>query len=175
MIHDPAAWFKEEVHVHNGQLKSYLMRTFPSLRDTEDVVQESYLKIWRFRALKPIRSSKSFLFQTARNVALNLIRKRRNSPFEDGMEFAASQVLDPRPNAADALLSQECLDCVAEALASLPPRCREVIVRHKFKGAPQKEVAGALGLSERTVANYTLSGISRMSAFLKSRGMEFFQ
>jgi hypothetical protein len=44
------AWFAEEVQPHDAQLKAYLRGAFPAVRDVEDVVQESYLRVWRARA-----------------------------------------------------------------------------------------------------------------------------
>jgi RNA polymerase sigma factor (sigma-70 family) len=48
------SWFAEEVHTHDSQLKSYLRSSFPALRDVDDVVQESYLRIWRRQLVRPI-------------------------------------------------------------------------------------------------------------------------
>lgn len=59
MPEDRSKWFKEEVHLHDGQLKSWLKGTFPSVRDVDDVVQESYLRIWKAKATEPINSAKA--------------------------------------------------------------------------------------------------------------------
>jgi DNA-directed RNA polymerase specialized sigma24 family protein len=44
-----ARWFEEEVYPHEPQLRAFLRRQFPTLRDTDDLVQEVYLKILRAR------------------------------------------------------------------------------------------------------------------------------
>lgn len=46
---ETAHWFTEHVHPHDAQLKAYLRGAFPAVRDVEDVVQESYLRVWRVR------------------------------------------------------------------------------------------------------------------------------
>lgn len=163
-------WFAEEVQPHERMLRSYLRGTFPAVRDVDDVVQESFLRLWRMRATEPIRSAKAFLFLVARRVALNVLRKQHNSPFADYGEHAASRVLDDRPDAAEAVIVQERIDQLADALMTLPSRCREAVVMHKIHGLPQREVAVRLGISERTVETHVRAGVARCLAHLQSRG-----
>jgi DNA-directed RNA polymerase specialized sigma24 family protein len=74
------AWFAKEVQPHDAQLKAYLRGAFPSVRDVDDVVQESYLRVWLARATQPIQSTRAFLFRVARNLALDFVRHERASP-----------------------------------------------------------------------------------------------
>lgn len=171
---DSVRWFKDEVHAHDARLKSWLKETFPAVRDVDDVVQESYLRIWRARATHPIQSAKAFLFQIARRLALDTLRKNRRSPLEEGRDFAASGVLDNRPNAAEALITNETLDHLADAIAALPPRWRQVLVMHKLNGLSQKEVAEQLGLSERTIEKFCRKGLRRCESHLESLGIRGF-
>ena len=169
---DAEKWLRDEVHPHDARLRSYLRGSFPSIRDVDDVVQESYLRIWRAAAREPVKSAKAFLYLVARRVALNWVRKERNSPVEAYGDEALSGVLDEKPNARDAAIIQDRIDLLADALMSLPPRCREIVVLHKMKGLTQKEVAGQLGLSERTVETHVRNGVARCLAYLRERGFE---
>lgn len=54
------------MHAHDEQLKSYLRLAFPTVRDVDDIVQESYLRTWRRQSSQPIRAAKAFLFTVAR-------------------------------------------------------------------------------------------------------------
>lgn len=65
---DSTKWFTEEVQPHEPVLRSYLRGAFPAVRDLDDVVQESYLRLWRARTEEPIRSAKAFLFTAARRI-----------------------------------------------------------------------------------------------------------
>ncbi|HRE82682.1 MAG TPA: sigma factor, partial [Opitutaceae bacterium] len=78
-----ARWFIEEVQPHEPRLRAYLRRNFPQLHDVDDVVQESYLKICRARIEGRLNSARGFLFTTARNLALDVFRRSRASPFDD--------------------------------------------------------------------------------------------
>ncbi len=172
---DQARWFTEEVHPHGAQLKSYLHGTFPSVGDVDDVVQESYLRVWKARAAGPVSSAKSFLFSVARHVALDLLRKKRNSRTESLGSLEDLGVMDSGPNALELLSHKEKVDLLSDAIAALPDRCREVILLHKIDGLAQREVAQRLGLSLRTVEHHTESGVRHCETFLRSRGVTGFR
>lgn len=171
---EQSRWFTEQVHTHDGQLKAYLRGSFPSVRDVDDVVQESYLRIWRARLTRPIRSSKSFLFQIARHLAIDVVRTRQAAPTECLVDFEALPVLEDRPDAAAVLSKKERIDLLSEALASLPERAREIVFMRKFQAIPQKIAAVRLGVSERTVEAQLAKGMKRCEDFLRKRGIRGF-
>jgi RNA polymerase sigma-70 factor (ECF subfamily) len=164
-------WFMEEVHPHGSSLKAYLRSSFPAVRDVEDVVQESYVRIWKARATQPIRSARGFLFQVARHLALDWLRHGRASPIDAGRDLAALSVITHEPDAADATVLRERKRLLIDAVAALPNRCREIVILRKLEDVPQKEVAARLGLSERTVENLLARGVRRCEAYLRDRGM----
>jgi RNA polymerase sigma factor (sigma-70 family) len=172
---DQTKWFKDEVHPHDGQLKNYLKAQFPGVRDVEDVVQESYLRIWKAKAVQPIRSAKAFLFDIARHLAIDLYRRSKTQKVEQLGDLAALHVIDSRPDAAQTLTLQERMDLLTDAVVALPTRSREVILLHKIKGLTQREVAVRLGISERTVENLCRIGTMKCAVYLRARGIEGFQ
>lgn len=167
-------WFAEEVQPHDGQLKAYLRGSFPTVRDVDDVVQESYLRIWRARAAHPIESARAFLFQVARRLALDFVRRERVSPVHHVSDVADFPVLDPRGDVIAAVSRQEKIRLLAAAIDALPRRCREIFILRRLKCIPQKEVAARLGLSERTIEVQVLRGLQRCEAFLRERGVRDF-
>jgi RNA polymerase sigma-70 factor (ECF subfamily) len=160
-------WFTREVHAHDSQLKSYLRGSFPTVRDIDDVVQESYLRIWRARLGQPIRSAKSFLFQIARNLAVDTVRRNGISPEIPCPDLDVLLVTEDRPGIADTVCTNEELDLLAQAIQSLPTRCREVMILRQIKGRSQKEIAFALSLSELSVQTYVVRGLRRMEEFMR--------
>jgi RNA polymerase sigma factor (sigma-70 family) len=157
-------WFADEVQPHDPQLRAYLRGAFPGLRDVDDVVQESYLQLWRNRRDGSVRSVRGFLFHAARHIALNVLRKERNAPFAAPGAQAVAAIPAEQADAAEAAVLRERADLLAEAILALPPRCGEIVVLHKVRGLSQREVAARLGLSERTVETQVRAGLARLQA-----------
>jgi len=178
---DHARWFSEEVHPHGDALKRYLQRSFPAVRDVDDVVQESYLRVWRRQLARPISqvtgpvtaSVKSFLFQVARRLAIDALRRRRASPIDPDAvtDFSAPSVLENGPNSRDAACNQQEFELLLDAIDALPPRCREVIVLRKLQGKSVAETALHLGISQETVQVHTRRGLQRMQEVLQRAGV----
>lgn len=169
-----AQWFAQEVQPHDAQLKAYLRSSFPAVRDVEDVVQESYLRIWKSRAGQPVHSAKAFLFKVARHVALNLLARQRSSPISAVGDLSNLLVLDEKPDARAEASRSEKLRLLVQALGALPPRCREITVLRKLRGVPQKEIAARLGLSEKTVEEQVSRGVKRCEDYLRRHGVTRF-
>ena len=168
---DQARWFTEEVQPCEPVLRSSLHGTFPGVRDVDDVVQESYLRLWRARTAQSVRSARGFLFHIARCVATDLARHERASPFVSVADLAALPVAAAVADSAEAACASEELALLAAAIETLSPRCREVIVLRKLRRLSQKEIAARLGISELTVQVQVLKGVKRCGAYLAARGL----
>ncbi|MBM6705415.1 sigma-70 family RNA polymerase sigma factor, partial [Sutterella massiliensis] len=66
--------------------------------------------------------SGGYLFVTARNIALDLIRRREIVPMGSLEEGPVSLVEDERPNAAESLSRDQELELLREAIRALPER-----------------------------------------------------
>ena len=167
-------WFTDEVQPHDAALRSYIRNAFPAVRDVDDVVQESYLRIWRSRAIEPIRCARAFLFTIARNIALKNVGRQRMSPEIIVGDLASLGILAEGHNAAETASRNETFLLLIEALATLPARCREITVLRKLKGVPQKEVAAHFGIAEKTVEEQVSRGVKRCEDYLRRRGVTHF-
>jgi RNA polymerase sigma factor (sigma-70 family) len=168
---DGTRWFTDEVQPHALKLKSYLRGSFPQVRDVDDVVQESFLRVWRAHARHPIQSAKAFLFQVARRLAIDAVRHARVSPVQTGRDSDMLSVLANDPDAANTVTQQERKRHLVETVASLPNRYREIVILRKFEELPQRVVAEQLGLSERTVENLLARALKKVETKLRSRGV----
>jgi RNA polymerase sigma factor (sigma-70 family) len=169
---DHARWFEEEIQPCEPVLRSYLRGSFPGVRDVDDVVQESYLRLWKVRAAQSVRSARGFLFHVARCVATDLVRRNRAAPFCEVADWSELPVADEACNSAEAACAREELELLAAAIEALPPRCREIVILRKLKRVPQKEIAARLGISDQTVQVQVLKGVKRCGAFLLAHGVE---
>jgi RNA polymerase sigma factor (sigma-70 family) len=166
-----ARWFSEEVLPHNTQLRAYLRGAFPSVRDVDDVVQESYLRVWRRQLARPIESAKAFLFQVARRHALDTVRRDRASPFDATVDLARHDAPEETADTASAAAAHEEAELLFAAIDALPARCREIVILRKIDGLSQKEIAHRLGLAESTVQVQASRGLRRCAEYLRARGV----
>ena len=166
---DHARWFADEVQQHEAALRGYLRSAFPSL-EVDDVVQESYLKLWRARTVGRIASTKAYLFAIARHTALTLFHRRRIFSPTPVNELPDSRVLADDPDAVQALVARERFALMSQAIAQLPDRCRAVLCLAVLRGCSNAEIAATLGLSENTVRVHLARGIRKCAAFLRAKG-----
>ena len=167
-------WFTEEVIPHGPLLRNYLKGRFPTVRDVEDLVQESYLRLWKAKFSHPISSGKAFLFTVARRLALDVLRKERRAPLDYADDLPISRVPDLNLNAAETLLHREAFERLADAIASLPERTREIIILHKLRGRSQKEVSDQLGIPQRTVEKHCLRALKHCATYLEKHDITGF-
>lgn len=165
---DEARWFSEKVQPHEPALRGYLRSHFPSI-DTDDVVQDSYLKLIRSGAAGRIASTKAYLFSIARNTALTLFKRGRLFSPTPVNELPPSLVLVDGTAAEEAARTRERFELMAVALAELPPRCRDVMRFAVLHGLSNAEIASRLGLSENTVRVHLARGIKKSADFLRSQ------
>jgi RNA polymerase sigma factor (sigma-70 family) len=168
---DPASnrWFAEDIYPHDSSLKAYLRGSFPAVHDVDDLVQESYVRVWKARAAHPIKSARAFLFTVARRLALDFVRHARRSPIVGVTDLDQLFVLDKQPDAADSAATSFEIELLVEAVDSLPARCREILILRRLQGVPQKEIAARLNLSEQTVQVQAARGFRKVGEYMKRR------
>lgn len=165
-----AQWFSEEIRPFEQQLRAYLHREFPTLRDTDDLLQESYVRMLGARRQGNIRCVRSYLFIVARNVAFSLFRKKRTSLEISVADFSHLNLADSA-NVIDEANARQHEALVVEAIDSLPARCREVMTLWLFEHLNNSEIANRLGIAEATVRIQLMKGAQRCAAYFEKRGL----
>jgi len=123
----------------------------------EDIVQETMLRAWRHPESmdESLGSVRGWLFTVARHIFVDQVRSRRSHP-----EVVTAL---PPERAGDDSTDQLLLTwVVAEALATLSPDHRAVLVECYYRGRPVAEAAEFLGVPTGTVksrAHYALKAL----------------
>jgi RNA polymerase sigma-70 factor (ECF subfamily) len=169
---DQSRLLNNEILPHEAALRGYLRHRFPSL-DTDDVVQESYLRFLRARAAgrlaHTLSSTRAYLFTIARHTALTLFHRRRIYSSTPLSELSASRVVSEAPDPAESLAQAERHKLMCQAIASLSDRCGEVMRLAVLRGCANAEIAATLGIAESTVRVHLARGIRQCTEFMQAR------
>lgn len=151
---------------HGGALLRYSLHlTGGDRQRAEDLVQETIVRAWRHPEALADRPARPWLFAVARNLAVDAYRARQSRPPEVGQA-----VLDKLPTDDDADRTLESW-AVAEALASLRPDHRKVIVETYYRGCSVAEAAATLGIPAGTVKSRTFYALKALKLALEERGL----
>jgi RNA polymerase sigma-70 factor (ECF subfamily) len=168
---DQAVWFAEAVRPHEPALRAFLSRRFGSVPDHDDLVQETYARLLRVSDPQRLGHVRAFLFTTARNVAIDHVRRTLRRPVEPIGEAAEFALLETEPGAADLLDHLQRHEAMLAALETLPDRCREVMLLRYVDGFSASEIAVHLGLAAATVRVHLMKGVRDCARFFRDRGL----
>jgi len=116
-----------------------------NLRDEEranDIVQDSYEKLWMFVTEIDFSNAKSWLFKTAYNKMIDIIRKeKRMTSLEDVHE----------KDFINDLQYSDLNELLHEALERLPEQQKTSVILRDYEGYSYKEIADITGQSEAQV------------------------
>ena len=150
---------------YSRRLYGFVFRYLKQEADTEEIVQEVFIKIWQSRDKINIYSSfESFLFTIAHNATVNLLKKRATE--QKYVEHVKSlQHIDEDYELTDEIQYKELKHKFQNLLNELSPRQNEIFQLSREEGLSHKEIAEKLGISVNTVKNHLVTTLS----FLKSR------
>jgi len=167
--------FEDVALVHADTLYRYGLRLTRNRAETEDLVQETYLRAFRsFHRFNPGTNCRAWLLTILRNIFLTRRRQAAQEllqPDPAHWEPAAAGIAD---GARTAHPEEEFLQTVLHgdvdrALKALPLGFRETVILADLEGLSYKEIAEVLGCPIGTV----MSRLSRGRAFLR-RALEGF-
>lgn len=150
-------------------LRAWLVRGFGSRLDVDDVVQETFLRVLRVHSMGELHAPKAFLFATARNLALDQVRRHGFSRTDLLVDASLSNVLDDNASIPETVARNQEIALLTEAVQTLPERCRQVMTLRMVYGLTQRMIGEKLAISDRTVAAQLAIGTRKCTDYMLSR------
>ena len=135
--------------------------------DAEDIVQEAYLRAFKFFGSYQGGDSRAWVLKIVRNTSYSFLEKNRPAELAEQFDETLHTTVTRQPDAETALLQSVESRMLREALEELPVNFREVLVLRELEGLSYKEIAAVMELPIGTV----MSGLARGRAQLRERLM----
>jgi RNA polymerase sigma-70 factor (ECF subfamily) len=117
--------------------------------DAEDVVQETFLKLYRTDAWRRMDDEKAFLARTAWRLAVERLPKRQEASGE--IELVADEIASAGATPEDAAISANANALIHRLIDSLPEELRQPLALSALEELNSREIAEAMGIAEGTV------------------------
>ena len=149
-------------------LRRYLARLMGNRTDAQDVAHDAYSKVYQTMADRPVEQPQGLLFTTARNLAINQLRRRDRSPVQgapaDIIELSPTQA----PGVVREVMARQEWAATEAAIARLPLGCRAVFLLCRFEGLTHPEAGARLGISRKTVEKQHARALRLLRASLQN-------
>ena len=131
-----------------NEVYGFMLKRTQNETDTEDIVIETFAKAFdRIATYNQEYAFNTWLIAIAKNVHIDLLRKKRSSLFidiTDEEDQQAYNVADSSPSPEDNLIKDQNLSSLLECLKQLKPQYQEVIQLRYFQEMSYQEIAEQL-------------------------------
>jgi RNA polymerase sigma-70 factor (ECF subfamily) len=179
----PTAWdFESNDLPYRNQLYKTALRMTRSVEETEDLLQETYLKAYRYYdRFEEGTNLKAWLFRIMKNSFINSYRRNKKLPLhlefdelQEGFEeadFELSQ--DPGLSLETDVLGEELDHEIREAMLNLPHDYKMAVLMVDIQGFTYQEVADIIGVPVGTVMSRLYRGRKKLERSLLSFGRRY--
>ena len=151
-----------------ARLVFFVQRFSPSKEEAEDIVTESFTKLWmnrdNFDAINKIRS---FLYVTSRNAAIDALRRRNKAAIQIPLEDQNLE-LPVSPGDLESIHA-EVIGAIFLEIEKLPKKCKQVMLLTYKEGLSTQEIAGKLNISVSNVTSQRSRAVSLLKIALLNK------
>jgi len=153
----------EEAKKFEKNLLNFFWRQGVSHFEGEDLVQETYLRLWKYRReYRPTAKLSTFLFTLARQVRIDALRRQtRRESREEAWGKERPDVQAPATSARED---------VRWAVSRLSEPLRDVVELGVLQDLPYAEVAQVLGIPVGTVKSRMSNALKRLKEIFDDEG-----
>jgi RNA polymerase sigma-70 factor, ECF subfamily len=152
LIAGDAEVFEQLFLAYFPELVSFARSYLRSREAAEDVVQDVFYRLWDRRSELRLRGGLAqYLYGAVRHASLDVLKHDRIAARWEAGEALAPKAAAATNEGAARIESNELAGVVTRAVASLPPRCREVFRLSRYQRLTQRDIAATLGITVNTV------------------------
>lgn len=146
-------------------LKCFIRKVAKSPTLTEDIVHDTFVKIWDNREQIDVdQAFKPYLYTIAKRHLLNLLKRAQHE--SSIIREMQKYTLTDENTTGLTMEYNESSALFREAMDRLPSQCREVFVRCRLQGLTYKQTAIELGIAESTVNNQMVKALKSIREFM---------
>lgn len=153
-------------HAHWDHIYTVAFSLTKSAAQSEDLVQDIFLKIWTHRKqLSAVDSFDDYLFIIARNTIYTALRRnsRKDSFVRGLMQLSQTAGLTPEEEVS----AKESLAILHKAFQQLSPQQQAVYRLSRDEGLKYEQIATQLGISKNTVRIHMIKALQSLRQYLK--------
>ncbi|HTO42365.1 MAG TPA: sigma-70 family RNA polymerase sigma factor [Rhizomicrobium sp.] len=152
-------WFVREILPLEAALMHFLQQNWRNPHEIADLRQDVYVQVYDAARKQIPTHPKAFVFQTARNLLINRVRRDHVVSIEAVPDLETLSIAADLPSPEHAAIARDDLRRLRAALDRLPPRCREAVILGRIEGLPGRAIAVRMGVSDATVSEHLANGI----------------
>jgi RNA polymerase sigma factor (sigma-70 family) len=164
-------WFLSQIFRHRAALYRYLRRFTSGAEDIEDLVQETYVRVYALPDYQSVGSPRALLFRIAHNMAVERARRQKSQATDSVADFEQLTVYASDAPADEQIDARSRFESFCAAVDRLPPLCRRVFVLRKVYRLSHDEIAEVLGVSHSTIEKHVAKGLVRCREYLRDAGL----
>ncbi|KJD36119.1 hypothetical protein PW52_05785 [Tamlana sedimentorum] len=134
---------------HAESLRNHLYFKFGNLKQAEDVVQESFIKLWAKCNSIIYEKAAGFLYTIAKNMFIDSLRQQKVALKFEKNYIETSDIEDPYFH----LRTKEFKQKIEAAISALPEKQREAFLLNRIEKLTYKDIANKLQISQTAVEN----------------------
>jgi len=164
-------WFLDQVFQHRAALHRYLSKLTSGAEDIEDLVQETYVRMYALPDFHQVESPKALLFLIAHNLAVERARRQKAQATDTMADLETLSVFSNEAPPDEQTDARRRFESFCAAVERLPPLCRRVFVLRKVHKLSHAEISEVLGVSQSTIEKHVAKGLVRCRDYLRELGL----
>ncbi len=132
-------------------LRRYLGRFTRNHAEAQDLAHDAYARVYPVIQKGNVEQPQALLYTTARNLAINQIKRRSIAPMQNLDATALDAKPASAPGVVQTVMARQEWSQLETAIAALPPGCRSVLLLRKVELLSHEEIGRRLNISVSTV------------------------